>query len=180
MSMREYAMMSMDLMQDNISNLEDVLVKEFRAFQNLKNLIDEERNALYEGSVDQIMNIVEQKEAILDELEHLEEKRREILPELVEILGIPNKEPALSDLLRRLDTENAGRLNRLREGILALATNIRDLTHGNRALAISALQRADALQAFLLRLFEPSVSYQPPGFNQRPGVALSWDIDQKV
>jgi flagellar biosynthesis/type III secretory pathway chaperone len=173
-------MMSMDRTQENISNLEDLLVREFRTCQNLKSLIDDERNAIFDGSVDRIMDIVEQKEALLDDLEHLEEKRREILPDLADSLGLNIREPTLSDLLRRLDPDNAGRLNRLREGILALAANIRDLTHGNRALAISALQRADALQAFLLRLFEPFTGYMPPGSTQHQEMTLSWDIDHKV
>lgn len=172
--------MMMDFVQENIAIIEDLLVKEFRTCQNLKSLIDNEREAMFNGGVERIMEIVEQKETLLDELEHLEEKRRAIVPDLADCLGLSTREGNILEIIHALDPENAGRLNRLREGILALVANIRDLTHGNRALAISALQRADALQAFLLHLFEPYKHYQPPGIAHSRETTVSWDIDHKV
>ena len=170
----------MDRMEELLTMLEDLLVKEFRACQLLHALTRDERQALSSAAVDDLSAMVEQKEALLDELGGLEDRRRMLTQELGGLLGLPEPSLSLADVLAALPGEVPGRLVRLQEGILSLLAGVRDLTHGNRALAVSALERADAIQSFLLNLCQPALGYRPPGLPPAPESMLAWDVDQRA
>lgn len=144
----------MERLQEQLTALEDLLVKEFRACQALHALTKEERQALTAGDTDILSRLVEQKEAQLDEMSDLEGKRRSLVQELNRLLGLNQDTATLTDLLAALPVESSGRLSRLGEGILTLLVDVRDLTHGNRAIASTAMERAEAIQAFLLSLYQ--------------------------
>jgi flagellar biosynthesis/type III secretory pathway chaperone len=170
----------MDRMQEHLMTLEDVLVKEFRACQILNALSREERQALSASAVAVLLDLVEQKEGLLDDLGNLEDRRRMLVQELACLCGLRLESPTLADVLTALPPDQEGRLGRLREGILTLLASVRDLTHGNRALAASAIERADAVQSFLLDLYEPATSYRPAGLPPAPAALVAWDLDQKA
>jgi hypothetical protein len=96
------------------------------------------------------------------------------------VLEIRSPAPTIADVSATLQSDTGNRLNRLREGIIALTAEIRDLTSGNQALAYSALERADALQSFLLDLYRPKLSYQPPGTPASIETGPAWGIDQRT
>jgi flagellar biosynthesis/type III secretory pathway chaperone len=172
---------AVDRMQEQLTTLEDLLVRQFRACQSLHMLTKEERLALSSsGAADALLGLVEQKEALLDELGKLEDRRRMLVQEVSGLLGLQAAPLSLADVLAALPEDISGRLGRLREGILALLGGVRDLTHGNRALAETALERADAVQAFLLNLCRPAPGYRPPGLPPAPQSSVAWDLDQKV
>jgi flagellar biosynthesis/type III secretory pathway chaperone len=164
----------MECIQEHLTALEDLLVKEFRACQALHTLTKEERQALTGGDTNALVRLVEQKEAQLDEMSDLEAKRRSLVQELNQLCGLENDPATLADLLAALPAESSGRLGRLGEGILTLLVDVRDLTHGNRAIASTALERADAIQAFLLSRYQqqdgnwiPEPSPSPDSFSNK-------------
>jgi flagellar biosynthesis/type III secretory pathway chaperone len=147
-----------------VNVLEDVLVREFRASQSLYTLTKDERVALSNNDVAALSTLIERKEALLDELGQLDDARRAATQDLKLVLGLAVHTPSLSDVIAVLDPEPAGRLAHLRSGILTLMDKIRELTHGNRALTSAALERTDAVQAFLLSLYQqPAPTYRPHG-----------------
>ena len=170
----------MENLQEHLTTLENVLVREFRACQTLHSLTKEERLVLSSGDISGLLNLVEQKEAVLDEMSQLEDKRRMVVPELAEIVGLQTQSPNLSDVLKELDNDLSDRLARLREGITALLGGIRNLTFGNRALATAGLERVDAVQAFLLDLLQPLANYSPQGIPQSQEPPLALDIDHRA
>jgi flagellar biosynthesis/type III secretory pathway chaperone len=157
--------MDMESIQERMTALEDLLVKEFRACQALHALTREERQALATGKIEDLMKLIEQKEVRLDEMGEIEGKRRVLIQELNRLYGLKPETSTLADLTASLPEELSGRLRRLGEGIFALLVDVRDLTQGNRAIASNALERADAIQAFLLNLY-----HRPGGY--RPGESL--------
>jgi hypothetical protein len=160
-------------------SLEDLLVREFRACQALCTFTKEERTALTLDDVDQLAELVEKKEALLDEIGLVEESRRTVVQELAAEAGAPDHSGTLADLLPVLDPTVAGRLGRLREGILAISGEVRDLTSGNLALTTTAIDRIDAVQSFLLSLCQPQITYQPPGMvSQSPPDA--WNLNRGI
>ncbi len=167
-----------------VSTLEELLVQEFRICQNLHALTQSERQLLSKNDVQALSLAVEHKEALLDELGQVEDHRRMITQDLALFLGM-NTEPATIAALAKtlqaktLHSNAAGRMARLREGILALSSDIHNLTRGNHTLAMIALERVDAVQSFLLDLYRPSLVYQRPGVETRvTGLELAWDVDQ--
>lgn len=160
-----------------VNTLEDILVKEFRSCQTLYNLTKDERVALSSNDVSSLLNVVEHKEALLDEMGQLDDARRMTTQEVKILLGLPTQSATLNEVISALDADSAGRLIHLRSGILTLMDKIRDLTHGNRALATSATERADAVQAFLLSLYQSPATYRPPGIPGPIGPAVAVEMD---
>jgi hypothetical protein len=168
----------MDESTTHLTTLEELLVREFRACQVIHALTREERQALTRNDTRAVSAAVEEKEALLDELGQVEDQRRMLAQDLAHELGISGASPSIAEIATALGPEEGGRINRLREGILALSGEIRELTSGNRALAVAALERVDAVQTFLLDLYRPSLFYQPPGALQlRAESDATWGVD---
>jgi flagellar biosynthesis/type III secretory pathway chaperone len=151
--------------------IEDVMVSEFRAYQSLIKLTKEERRVLSSADLNALANVVTQKEALVTELARLEEARCSAIEQWSEHHeGLarsralaPAQSLTLGEILPHLETTTAGRLKRLREGILALVNQLSDLTQGNRALVTLALERLEAVRHFLISLSQPAAYYQPAG-----------------
>ena len=66
-------------------------------------------------------------------------------------------------MLPDLDALVAQRLGHLRDGILVLVEQQRDLARGNKLLVNQALQQIQAVRDFLINLCDTPRGYQPPG-----------------
>jgi flagellar biosynthesis/type III secretory pathway chaperone len=163
-----------------ITALEDALVKEYRTCQALYNLTKDERQALVKIDLECLSSLVEQKEALLDEMGQLDDQRRMLAQELASVLHMRAAAPSIAEIAAVLNSESGKRISRLREGIVALTADIRDLTSGNQALATAALERADAIQGLLLDLYRPNLMYQPPGKPAGVEAGPSWGVDQRT
>jgi flagellar biosynthesis/type III secretory pathway chaperone len=163
-----------------LNALEDVLVREFRLSQNLSVLTKEERNALMIQDVTSLLTLVERKEALLDELGQLDDSRRMIIQETSALLDIKTESPSVADIISVVDADTSTRFSHLREGILALMNDVRDLTQGNRVLATSGLERVDAVQAFLLNLFRSPEGYKPHNAPVSREPFVAFEIDQII
>lgn len=163
-----------------VTTLEDILVKEFRLCQSLHNITKDERLALTKNDVPVLSTLVEQKEALLDDLGQMEEQRRMISQYLGEVFGIRTDSPSLAELSTSLSVDVGGRITHLREGIIAIAEEIKALTSGNRALAMASMNRVDAVQSFLLDIFRPAINYDRPGAPKNAYADAVYDVDQSV
>jgi flagellar biosynthesis/type III secretory pathway chaperone len=145
----------MDNLQEHLTILKDVLVKEFRACQVLHELTKEERLVLTSKDFCELMIIVEQKEAILDEMNQLETSRRKVISDLSKGIGLLINSPTLAEVLDEIDNEYCDRLKRLHEGIVALSSSIRNITYSNRAQAEEGLERVETVKSFFFDIFQP-------------------------
>jgi len=130
---------------------------------------------LSSADVDVLSALVAEMETLLDELNRLEASRCSAVEAWSRLtagngraVAMPanheqgdRKELTLATLIPRIDPTTAGRLGRLRGGILALAAELNDLTHGNSVLAAAALERLEAVRSFLVSLSQPPVRYHP-------------------
>jgi flagellar biosynthesis/type III secretory pathway chaperone len=160
--------------------LEDLLVNEFRTCQTIQHLTNEERQALARYDIPSLALLVEQKEAMLDELGQIEDKRRMVVQNLSQVFGIESSSPSIAEIATRLHLDTGNRINRLREGIMALAEDIRVLTSGNHTLVMTALDRVDAMQTFFLDTFKPALFYDRPGTTPLNQPDAVWDVDQRI
>lgn len=170
----------MDDVHSLVITLEDLLVKEFRTCQSIHSLSKEERHALSKSDIPTLEKLVEQKEAALDELGQIEDRRRMIVQNLGQEFGIHSDKPTIAEIAGQLPMETGNRINHLREGIMALSEDIRVITSGNRALAATALDWIDATQTFLLDAFRPNLFYERPGVGSGNGPEAIWDVDQRI
>lgn len=157
----------------NQLELEQVLVQQFRILQDLIVLSKKERIALL-NEPDQILQIVEDKEVLLDKMSLMEDKCRQIIQGLSLSLEIHSENTSIQALLPFLKPEDASRIKNLSEGIYSLANQARELSHASQALAITKLDWVKATQLFLISIFQPEPGYRSPkgGTHQEPVAGL--------
>lgn len=164
----------------DLSLLEQTLVREFRTCQHLLALVKQERTAMITNDSHSLLDLLERKEALLDEIGRLEDQRRMYIQSVSTALDMPSETPTLLQLAERLAPENAIRITNIYQGIETLLGQVRSLNHGNRALALSALEWIDAAQAFLLHLYHPQREYAPSGRLASYGTPATLELDQLV
>jgi flagellar biosynthesis/type III secretory pathway chaperone len=151
--------------QELLAALEDYLVREFRLLQSLHNVTKSERLALSKEKAAHLLPIVEEKEALLDELSQLEEGRKTVTASLSMSFGAASS--TVTALFPYLEDTVTARLSRLSDGITTLVNQTRELNHGNQALATFKVEWLDAAQTYLINLVQPPTSYYPPGVNHQ-------------
>ena len=97
--------------------------------------------ALSKGDANGLVPLTKEKESILEQIEIVEDSQHMVLEEIGKILEISKKVSVSEDILPRLDPDPAKRIIRLRNGIMTLYDEVRDLNRGNQALARNNLDR---------------------------------------
>ena len=141
--------------------LEEVLVRQFRALQEMIALTKKERAYLL-NEPDLVIQIVENKEVLLDSMSLMEDKCRKIVQELSLDLSLRSENTSIQDLLPFLKPEDASRIKNLSEGITSLASQARELNRANQAIAYTKLEWLRATQEFLISIFQPDTGYRSP------------------
>jgi len=141
--------------------LEEVLVRQFRALQEMIALTKKERTYLL-SEPELIIQIVEDKEVLLDSMSLMEDKCRKIVQELSLDLSLRSENTSIRDLLPYLKPEDASRIKNLSEGITSLASQARELNRANQAIAYTKLEWLKATQEFLISIFQPDTGYRSP------------------
>ena len=144
-------MVQHDEFVENLMDLESILVKQFRMLQELIEKTKVERKLLLDGD-DALMRVVEDKEALLDQLGLIEDNRRKLVQNLSLAKGLQSETTSVSELLPYLQEDIAERISRLVEGITTLAIQARDLNTANQALSTTKLEWLKATQSFLIRI----------------------------
>ena len=145
----------------NRYELEQILVMLFRTLQDLLALSKKERISLLNGP-EQILQIVEDKEVLLDKISVQEDKCREVVQELSLALDIHQEDTSIQSLLPFLKAEDASRIKNLSDGIQSLAIQTRELSHASQAIAVTKLDWLKATQSFLIDMFQPEAGYRSP------------------
>lgn len=153
--------MVVDELTQNRYELEQTLVLLFRSLQELLALSKKERISLL-NEPDQILQIVEDKEVLLDKISMLEDKCREIVQELSLQLNLRLENTSIQALLPFLKPEDATRIKNLTEGIYSLTSQARELNHASQAIALTKLDWLKATQSFLIDIFQPEAGYRSP------------------
>lgn len=161
----------------DLKNLEDLLVKQFRMLQNLIELTKKERQRMLENDGGKVMQVVEEKEAVLDQLSLLEDARRKFVQSLALQVNLQSEQTSVGELLPFLPSTSSERIFRLSEGITTLVNQARDFSYGNQALAYSRLEWMKALQGFIVQTISLDNDYRPAGASPgaRESVALGLD-----
>lgn len=151
--------------QEALKTLENVMVRQFRLLQELLDLSREEREALTHSDAEMLMPTVERKEALLDQIVLLEDQRRMQVEVLSHYLNVSEAQTSILSLLPHIPSPRSERIQRLSEGILSLATQIRDINSHNTLLINNALEWVASAQEFILSLYtQPTGHYGPMGY----------------
>ena len=152
-----------NVLQDQITSLESLLVKQFHSLQSLVNITKKERGALSKGDAIALISLVDEKKALLDQLSVLEDSTYMVRDEIARCVGIDLEKSSFLDLLNQISSPAADKIKRLREGILTLYDECRDLNLSNAALAQNAVDWLGSAQQFLLDFYAAPESYDSLG-----------------
>jgi flagellar biosynthesis/type III secretory pathway chaperone len=153
--------MTNDTLNKNRFELEQTLVQLFRAMQELTSLSKRERICLL-NEPDQILQIVEDKEVLLDRIAVLEDRCRQVVQEMSLLLDVQAQDTSIQSLLPLLRAEDASRIKNLSDGIHSLALQAREMNHASQAIAVTKLDWLKATQSFLIGIFQPEPGYRSP------------------
>jgi FlgN protein len=134
-------------------NLLNLLVQEFRLWQELARLTRMERRALVESDALLLYSLIEQKGEHLSALAESQHSRHALLETIKASSWPSDRSPSgrisLTFLLEQLDPADADCLLHIADGILSLADQVGELAQGNFALADCALRRFWVLQTWI-------------------------------
>lgn len=151
--------------------LEQVLVRQFKLLKDVILLTKKERSALLEEP-DLVLRVVEDKEALLDQVSLTEDRCRRIVQEISLSLNLHSEDTSIQALLPFFKTEDARRIRNISEGISNLAIQARELNRANQAIALTKLEWLKATQSFLISMFQPDPGYRSPsGATPRQDIA---------
>lgn len=153
-------MVQHDQFSEDLMELEQALVRQFRTLQSLIELTQKEREAILKDE-DKLMNLVEEKEAILDQLGVIEDRRRGLVQDLALALKVTGETTSVIDLLPHLNPNSATSIARLVDGITTLANHARELNRANQAIAYVRMDWLRATQTFLIGMVQPDPDYRP-------------------
>lgn len=166
--------------QATLDTLEQIMVRQFNLLQELLSLTRGERDALYRNDTMLLMLLVERKEALLDQIVLLEDQRRMHTERLSQYLrtGV-GVAPSLHEILPHVPSPRAERLQRLSEGILSLASQVRQTNEHNALLVTNAIEWVSATQDFILSLYTQPGGYSPTGQRTTPE-PIKGDVERAV
>ena len=162
--------------RSHLASVESLLVEQFRALQSLISVTRAERSALVGANAAALLELLPRKQALQAELTRLEADRAEAVAAWGEAMAWTGVPLTLTERIRHLEPDGAERFRSLRQGVLALAQELKALTQGNHSLALSALERVAAVRDFMVSLSETSEGYQPwTGGRARAGTLLTME-----
>ena len=161
-----------------MSELEQLMVQQFRGLQHLVEITRAERQAITTHAIESLMQTTEAKEAQLDQLSLLEDGFRMVVHRILirdlalnQETDIADHNPAddsnLNMILPSLPESSADRLRRLADGILTLVRQARDLNLGNQILVQNQLDWVQSCRSFLFEGMQ-TLDIYTPGFRSAP------------
>lgn len=144
----------MNTVQHTLHILHDLLVKEFRAYQALDALLEDEHRVLVVGNSKEWLEVSKRKTGLLDKLLRIGVDRQEAQRTLGGILEIDLPKNLIteeSQIRTAIDRESARRITCLGVGIQLLMDRVHEWNCVNRALASITLTQINLSQIELFR-----------------------------
>jgi hypothetical protein len=138
--------------------LEQALVQQFKLLKDVVALTKNERSSLL-SEPDQVLRVVEDKEALLDKMSLMEDRCRKIVQAICLSLDLRSEDTSIQTLLPVFKPDDARRIHNISEGISNLASQARELNRANQAIALTKLEWLKAAQSFLISIFQLDTGY---------------------
>ncbi|MGH0033736.1 MAG: flagellar protein FlgN [Myxococcota bacterium] len=146
--------------QRRLEDLVGLLESEFRIYEELRTLLQEEREHMAALDARRLAQVVEAKEMAAAEARFMEESRLQVARALAEEIGLASERPTLSELSAALGPD-AVRLREVHVRLAAVLGAVRELMDANASFAGDSLgQVRDALRTFG-RMAPVQATYEP-------------------
>lgn len=150
-----------------MKNLITVLDKEIKIFENLKNLLIDQRESIINRDIDNVYETISRIEEIVLTLEKLEEERNKEFDNLRNFLGLSDK-ACLKDIMEKLeDKEVSERIFQMMKIVNDVVIELRGITQ--------IVEFQEKYINFLLGFFSHSDIYKENGKMDQPNGSVFFD-----
>jgi flagellar biosynthesis/type III secretory pathway chaperone len=163
-----------------IEELQNILVAESEAYQQLITLTQAERSALQKEDLDNLTSVTQEKQELLEKVSAWEQVRATIMAHLANEFGLP-PDVSLLDLITHMDESVADTLSDIRNEFIQLVEQLLTLNHGNQLMLQTGLVRIESTFDYLSTIAAPrNSSYSANGNSATPtrqqasGNMLNW------
>ncbi len=130
-------------MDQIIEELISVCSREIDAFNRLLSTLHQKQRAIVEGEIDRLKRSMEEEEHLIQETQTLEKERVQRTRDLAEALSLKRLNPRLSEIIDKVETTYAQRLQEQRNLLLSIVERIQNLNQSNQFLLNYSLQFID-------------------------------------
>lgn len=126
-----------------IDKLIDILEQENRIYSDILNISKNKTDIIVKGKVSDLENIVKLEQSYVIRIDKLENERQETVEKLARELELDEEDINISGIIKKLDRENAQRLNACRESIMHTLEELKSLNELNSKLIKNSLEYID-------------------------------------
>ncbi|HEY8278242.1 MAG TPA: flagellar protein FlgN [Bdellovibrionota bacterium] len=154
----------MDGQSPNLDELQKNLKQQLTLYRQLVDVLRDEREHLVGVRFKEIREATYAKEAIFDEIQREEFRRKKWTQQAATVLGVPEKDVTMELVASKLFSEHFEALISLKNTLLHMVRKAKEMNADNKRLVESALKDADVLKRNILGLSsdKPQV-YGPKG-----------------
>jgi len=146
-----------------IDKLIDILEQENRIYSDILNISKNKTDIIVKGKVSDLENIVKLEQSYVIRIDKLENERQETVEKLARELELDEEDINISGIIKKLDQENAQRLNACRESIMNTLEELKSLNELNSKLIKNSLEYIDFSINLLASADSPVNNYSNSG-----------------
>jgi len=165
-------------MSENLKLLLSLLQQQYKIYNDLYYVLDEEYEHLTNGDSDAIRKVVDTKFKYIDKIDELEYRRVKLCEEIAAELNI-NDEARLAIIATKVDAETAKTLLTWKGTFEALLASLKEKNDINNMMASSALQNVESTIAVVKESLQTRDVYQNKG-SVKNGEQVEHLISKKV
>ncbi|RCW48212.1 flagellar protein FlgN [Halanaerobium sp. MA284_MarDTE_T2] len=121
-------------------SLLNILNEEKELYLKLLKIAEEKNETLVENNTEKLMQTVEKDKDIINKIETAEEKRNEIVSEIIEQFNIDNENKSYSELIKNLPEDWGKDLDPLRDELIEITDEFQKINLENHSLLKQALE----------------------------------------
>ena len=143
-------------MQDKLlTDLLNVLKKEYEQYEKLKDTADKKTDTLVENEIERLAEIVQDEDEIISDIEELEIERNELIEKLLDIFDIKEDEINYRELTDYLPDKWQKQFDPIRDKLIDSINSLHEKNEKNRMLLQEAVKLNNFSVNMLQKVLEP-------------------------
>ena len=147
-----------------LRDLNDLIASEIKLYREFIVLLKEQWDSITGYSLDSLREIIEKKEVVVRNMQHLEKKRSDLMMQIAQLRGVPEADLTLKKIIQTTVNPIRVKLDEKRETLLEQIATINELHEGIKGLMDQSSLSLKKSMAFVhSKCEEASAPYHPDG-----------------
>lgn len=160
-----------------VENLYELLEQQKECYEALLVLSEQKKDCLVNKETELVGKITTREESFIGRVMYLEKQTKKLIKDLGLVLGVPKKNPTISEVMERCSEEEQKRISMLKNEILLHVENIKKVNEINRAIITHSLDLIDfSVTAIRSQRQAPPIGYGEMGDIAEGASARMFDV----